>query len=383
MILLAYALLPAAIAAEPPTVTAVPGKGVTVTAADDRFSMSLRARFQLRQSLDVPAPDDDGARDVTMLTQLKTARFFITGHVLSPDIRYVTQWAVAPADFREGAISPVYDAYLDFTQSRDLSVRVGQAFVPFDRARTIREFALQLPERPKPVSELTLDRDVGAYLYSDHLLGDRSPVAYRVGLFGGSGIGQTNGHPPGGLAVARLELRPFGDVDDDSEGDLERREAPGLAVGVAGAANLGTTRQKSTTGTTYTDGTATYLHGAVDLVFKWQGVYLLAEGVVRDATEDAVVANDGTEQPTRSGWGWFVQPAVMVSPRVEVAARYGELRPFAGTDPAFKPVNELGAGTNLYLNGHRFKVQLGWTALYEEKPETAQHLVNLQVDSMF
>jgi hypothetical protein len=333
--------------------------------------------------LDVATPDEDGARDVTMLTQLKTARFFVTGHVLSPDIRYVTQWAVAPADFRDGAISPVYDAYLDFTRSRDLSVRVGQAFVPFDRARTIREFALQLPERPKPVSELTLDRDVGAYLYSDHFLGDRSPVAYRVGLFGGSGIGQTTAHPPGGLAVARLEVRPVGDLDDDSEGDLERRESPGLALGVAGAANLGTTRQKSTTGTTYADGTATYLHGAADLVFKWRGVYLLAEGVVRDATDDAVVATDGTEQPTRSGWGWFVQPAVMLTPRVEVAARYSGLHPFEGTDPAFEPVNELGAGTNLYLNSHRFKFQLGWTALYEETPATAQHLVNLQVDTMF
>jgi hypothetical protein len=172
-------------------------------------------------------------------------------------------------------------------------------------------------------------------------------------------------------------------VDDDSEGDLERRDAPGLALGVGGAANLGTTRQKSTTGSTYADGTATYLHGAADLVFKWRGVYVLAEGVVRAATEDAVVAEDGTEQPTRSGWGWFVQPAVMVAPRGEVAARYSELHPFEGTDPAFEPVNELGAGTNLYLNGHRFKVQLGWTALYEATPATAQHLVNLQVDTMF
>ncbi len=240
-----------------------------------------------------------------------------------------------------------------------------------------------MPERPRPVAELTLDRDVGVYAYSDHLLGDRSPVAYRVGVFGGKGTGQTQPHAPGGLVVARVELRPLGDVDDDSEGDLDRRPTPGLAIGIAGAANVGTNRQRSTTGATYPDGVATYLHGAADLVFKWRGVSMIAEAVARDATADVVTAGDGRVSRTRSGWGWFAQPACMVTPRVEAAARYSELHAFDGTDPSLAPAREIGAGANLYLNGHRFKAQLGWTALCEGDATRAHHTMNLQLDTSF
>ena len=183
-------------AAEPPTpatVTAAPGRGLTVTSGDGRFSIGLRARFQLRQTLDVA----DG--DVALATQLATARIWVAGHLLSPDVRYLVQLAVAQRDFRDGATSPVFDAYFDLTHNPNLSFRVGQIFVPFDRLRTIRELALQFSDRPRAVSELTLDRDIGVYAYSDHLGGDDSPVAYRIGLFGGSGIHQLAAHPPGGL----------------------------------------------------------------------------------------------------------------------------------------------------------------------------------------
>lgn len=372
-----------ALAADAPTVTAAPGKGLTVTAADDRFSLNVRARFLLRQSVELAAPDDDGEREIGLSTQLKTARLTLSGHVLSPDVKYLTQWAVAPGDFRDGAISPVYDAYFDFTHLRDASVRVGQAFVPFDRARTIREFALQLPERPRPVSELSLDRDIGAYLYSDRFLGDKSPVAYRLGVFGGAGTNQTAAHPPGALLVARVELRPLGPIDDETEGDLERREKPGLALGVAAATNLASPRQRSTTGATFAAGTTRYDHGAADLVFKWRGASLLAEAIVRDASEDVLVAEDGTEERTRSGWGWLVQPAYMLTDHVELAARYSELHPFEGTDPTLVETHEVGAGTNVYLNGHRLKVQLGWFGLYEEDFADATHAAHLQLDATF
>ena len=53
----------------------------------------------------------------------------------------------------------IYDAFLDWKAHRDISVKAGQFFVPFDRLRTVREFALQMGDRPRPVAELTLDRD--------------------------------------------------------------------------------------------------------------------------------------------------------------------------------------------------------------------------------
>jgi phosphate-selective porin OprO and OprP len=391
-----FHLLLAAVAAadDPPTVTAAPGKGITVTSADERFSMNLRARVQLRQSEFVSAPDADGARDFTMQTQVYTARLWWGGHVLNKDTKYLLQLAVSPRDFRDGATSPIFDAYFDLTYNPNLSVRVGQIFVPFDRLRTIREFSLQMIDRPRVVSELTLDRDIGVYAYSDHLGGADSPFAYRLGVFGGSGIHQLTAHPPGGMVVGRFEYRPLGPVDDDSEGDLERRDTPGLAIGVAGAYNHASTRARSTTSTTFTGGTANYAHFAADAVFKYAGFAWENEFVTRIATEDEIqsVADDGTPvtEYTRSGWGFVSQPSMMVSDRVEVAARYGRLAALDGTDPAYisdveARANELGLGVNVYLNAHRFKIQNGVAAFFGDAASPADAELNVQsaLDVMF
>lgn len=377
----------------PVDVTGAPGRGLAVTSTDGRFSMSLRGRFQLRQSVFAAAPDEEGERALTQATQLYTTRLWIGGHVLDEDTKYLMQLAVGPRDFRDGALSPIYDAYLDLTHDPNLSLRVGQLFVPFDRLRTIREFALQLPDRPRVVSELTLDRDIGVYAYSDHLGGERSPVAYRVGVFGGSGIHQLANKPLGGLFVGRLELRPLGPVDDDSEGDLTRREEPGLALAVAAAYNLGSTRARSTTSAVYTGGTADYLHLAADAVFKWRGFAFETELVSRDAAEDRIrsVADDGAPvvEYTRSGWGFVAQPSLMLTDRFELVGRYGRLGAAEGTDPAYVDdvalrENEVGGGVNAYLNGHRFKIQAGGGALFgDEAPGRAELAGHLLVDAMF
>lgn len=380
--------------AAPPTVTAAPGKGITVTSADGRFAMNLRGRVQLRQAAFVAAPDDDGARETTMQTSIATARLWWGGHVLSEDTKYLVQLAVGPRDFRDGATSPIFDAYLDLTQNPNLSLRIGQLFVPFDRLRTIREFSLQMADRPRVVSELTLDRDIGVYAYSDHLGGEDSIVAYRVGVFGGSGIHQLTAHPPGGMAVARLELRPLGPIDDDSEGDLERKKEARLALGIAGAYNRGSTRARSTTSTTYVGGTADYLHLAADLVFKARGFAWENEFVLRDAAADEIRGEDEDGNPTleytRSGWGFVSQPSLMVSDHVELSARYGRLAASPGTDPTYLEdvaarENEVGLGASQYLNGHRFKVQEGVSGFFgdESSPADAELTVNALVDVMF
>jgi phosphate-selective porin OprO and OprP len=386
-----HVLLAAAALAE---VSAAPGRGITITSADDRFSLNLRGRIQLRESVLSTAPDEDGERTVSLQTQIFTTRLWWGGHLLNPNVKYLLQLAVSPKDFRDGAISPIYDAFFDLTHHRDVSVRVGQLFVPFDRMRTIREFSLQLVDRPRVVSELSLDRDIGVYAYSDHLGSDDSPLAYRLGVFGGSGTNQVTAHPPGGLFVGRLEYRPLGTIDDDSEGDLDRREQPGLALGLAAAYNHASTRARSTTSTVFTGGTANYLHLAADAVFKARGFAWTNEVVARIASRDTIesVDDDGTPvtEYTRSGWGLVSQPSLMVSDRVEVAARYGRLAADEGTDPAYiadveARGNELALGVNVYLNGHRFKVQNGVGAFFGDAMSPADAEFNMQsvLDVMF
>jgi hypothetical protein len=377
---------------EPPpfTVTGAQGSGVTLTVGDS-FSLNIRSRIQLRYQLAIPNQDDMGDRELDQIFNIGTARLWLSGHIRVPELTYMIQLAVAGRDFRDGAISPIFDAYLDWKLHRDFSLRAGQFFVPFDRLRTVRESGLQMADRPRPVLELTLDRDVGMMLYSDHFMGDESPVAWRLGLFGGGGTNLSLGREPGALIVARVELRPLGDIDDDKEGDLERRASPGLALGAAFAANINTNRSRSTTGTTFTGGTTDYLQTALDLVFKWRGFALQAEYIYRGATNDQILSVDDDGNPvveyTRSGHGWILQGSYVFDPPFELVARVSRMYALSGTAPAYiSEVDtrglEMAMGANYYFNDHKLKLQADWIARMPPGAEfdRADHVVHLQLD---
>jgi hypothetical protein len=384
--------VPALAAPTPATVQVGEGKGLTATSADGRFSSTVRTRFVPRFDFISPAAPDGGRAPALSRANIATARLWVQGHAFDPTFTYVVQLAYAGRDYRDGTISPLFDAYVDWKPTRDLNLRVGQFFVPFDRLRTVREFALQTTDRPRPVNELTLDRDVGVVLYSEHLFGDASPVAYRVGLWGGKGINALNAPPAGLLGTARLELRPLGEIDDDSEGDLERRAAPALALGAGAAYNLNTTRQKSTTGAAWTANTADYLHLAADLTFKWRGFALQGEGLYREAAADELRGEAADGAPVvewaRSGRGAVVQASYLTAANVEVVARGSRLWANPDTDPRWvaeieAEPHELLAGLNWYKNGHRFKAQTHWIAVFGDSVAEGRHTVVGQLDMMF
>lgn len=360
------------------------GRGLTV-ARGESLSMNVRARVQLR---DVVTLNDTA---VANELALRTLRLYVNGKVLSPHLGYLVQLALAPNDFESGNPSPVFDAYLDWTAWRDVNVRVGQFFVPFDRARTIREFALQLVDRQQVVQELTLDRDVGLQVSSQDLFGWGGRLSYALGFF--SGQGRNRAAPearPGFLYTARVAVRPFGLFDDDVEGDLERTDHPHLALGAAFAFNQDTLRQKSTTGATLTLGGYDYLHLAGDVVFKFRGFSLLAEVVYRQAqlpSREGVVKGEAVREYSRSGWGYLVQAGFLVTRHVEVAARWDQLR-FLGGDPAFAALvrdqgRELGAGLNVYFNGHLAKVQADWAMRFGEGTAAPTHFARVAIDVSF
>lgn len=266
--------------------------------------------------------------------------------------------------------------------------------MPFDRLRTVRELALQMADRPRPVGELTLDRDVGVVVYSDNFLGDKSPVAYRLGVFGGGGTNLSTGREPGALFLARAELRPLGPIDDDSEGDLARRKRPALALGAGFAANVNTNRLRSTTGATFAGGTTDYLHAAADAVLKWYGLAVQAEYLWKHASADTIVSTnaDGGEvtEYTRSGHGWVLQASYTFDPPFEVVGRLSRMHAGTGTDPKLVSEvesrgQEVGAGMNYYFNNHQLKLQADWIGgmPYSFDVGKAEHAVQVQLDATF
>jgi hypothetical protein len=372
-------------------ITGGPGKGISISLGDP-FSLNIRSRIQLRYQL--TAPNDAEAAELQQLVNIGTARLWLSGHALTPKFEYMIQLAIAGRDFRDGATSPIYDAYVDYAAHRDINIRAGQYFVAFDRLRTVREWALQLADRPRPVGELTLDRDVGVTVYSDNFLHDKSPVAYRIGAFGGGGTNLSQAKRPGGLFVGRLELRPLGAIDDDVEGDQDRRRKPALALGGAFAANLNSNRLRSTTGATFVGGTTHHFHGAADLVFKWRGFALQGEYLRKWASVRTIESVDDADDPlveyTRSAQGWVTQASYLFPVPVELVGRLSGLYALGTTDPGL--VSELDArgqeiagGINYYVNGHRMKIQADWIALmpHDFAFASADHIVHLQLDVTF
>jgi len=369
----------------PATVTAAPGRGIVVKTADERFSLGVRARAQFRNTF-----THSGDTDTNEL-QIRTLRLIVNGNVLAPELRYNIQLAFGGGDFERDSSSPIFDAFVEYTKVRDLNIRVGQFFVPFDRARTIREFALQFVDRQQVVRELTLDRDVGLMLSSSNLFGLGERLAYNLFLGEGEGRNRFGPQPLGPLLVARLTLRPFGAFDDDQEADLSREKRPRLAIGIAGARNLATNRQNSTYGTTFTVGTVDYTNAAVDVVFKYGGFSLLAEGLWRRANVDSLQGTTAAGAPvqewTRSGYGYFVQAGMLVLPNVEIVGRWDRLYTRGGTDPQFIQLAEtqgrqVAAGVNFYANGHAFKVQSDYVHVFG-RSGTPRNFVRLQLDASF
>jgi hypothetical protein len=377
-----------------PKITGAPGKGLTVT-IDDVFSLNVRSRIQIRYQLR-DLPEERGRpRRTEQLVNIGTARLWFSGHILTPKLTYLTQLALAGPDFRDGATSPIFDAYLDYKAHRDFNIQAGQYFVPFDRLRTVREWALQMADRPRPVAEFTLDRDAGVTFYSDHFLGDASPLAWRVGAFGGAGTNQITAKESGALVVGRLELRPLGPIDDDVEGDLERRKVPGLALGTAFAQVWNTNRLRSTTGSTFTGGTTDHTHFAADAVFKYAGFAMQAEYLLKIASIErfagvTAAGGPGPTEFTRSGRGWVVQASYTFDPPFEVVGRLARLDALRRTDPRFVTEvdtrgQEVGTGLNYYINGHKLKLQADWIARMPPTFifEDADHVMHLQVDATF
>jgi len=370
----------------PLLVSGEPGRGVTVTTADQRLSTTVRGRMQARTT----AQEVRG--DTQQLTQIKTVRLYVQGHVLWPDLKYAIQLAFGAGDFEAGSASPIFDAFIEHTYLRDLNVKVGQYFVPFDRARTVREFGLQLVDRPVLIPELTLDRDVGITLSSSDLFGLGGTLYYALSLFGGDGRNRTDASDPGLLYVARVAVTPFGTFDDNSEGDLERRHQPRLMIGIASAYNHQTDRQRSTTGDRFVFGRFNYLHGAMDLVFKYAGFSFMSEAVARKATSDARSGVDSSgmmlTERSQSGWGYLLQSGMMLTDQIEIAGRWGHMSAFANTDAALKTLvaergHEATFGSNYYLNGHYFKFQLDFGLRWGRWSDAKEYVARLQLDASF
>lgn len=355
--------------AGPATVTAAFGKGATIADPDGDTELNIRGRVQVQGAVETNAPDKSGDRaapDTTVL--VRRIRLLFQGHVLKKTVRYYIQLGLSARDQETDLLVPMRDAYLEWLEVRDLSVRVGQMKVPFTRERRVSSSALELVDRSNVNAELSLDRDAGITLFSNDLFGSGRRLRYNAGVFGGDGRNRTADRA-GLLWVARVEALPLGDFDDYTGADLEHSEKPKLSFGLATAYNQSTVRARSTLSETFTTGTVDYKHATADLHAKWLGFSLHGEAVYRKADTLVVGTNVGSDgkpvvERSRPAVGYMLQLGIPLAQHWDIALRYGEVRPLDG-ETVYRD-REIGGGVGWFPRGHNLKIQLDYFRLVRD-----------------
>lgn len=360
------------------------GSGLTVRTADDRFSLSLRVRAQTRVTW--RSEEDDSTRDDELVGfELRRLRLLLTGNFLGPQWRYYVQFGFSNQDTEADLRLPVRDAWIQWTGLRDLSLRLGQGKVPFNRQRVTSSSALAMVDRAVAGSELNLDRDVGLTLFSDDLFGLGRRLGYRLGVFGGDGRNRlaTN---TGLLYVARVQVSPFGGFDDGPETDLTRDPHLRINLGVAAGYNAESVRTRSTTGDTYRLAGFDQRHAEADLMVKWRGFSLLAECLWRRAVTPARQGVDASgaqvTEHARDGWGYFAQVGYAFTSYLDAQVRWGELFPLGDGSPVARS-RELGGSIGWYPFGHDLKLQADYFRLSGEDLAVGRHQVRVQAQLFF
>lgn len=356
------------------------GEGVSVQKGD--FRLSLRGRMQVQGFALLPTEGSRAVRANGIM--VRRARLVLKGE-LPYELSFTLQLAFSNLDMEPDAPNVLRDFYAEWRRFRDVSVRLGQGKVPYGVQRVVSSSALQFVDRAVAVGEFNLDRDVGLTLFSDDLFGLGGRLQYALGVFGGDGRNRI-GTNQGLLYVARVRLSPFGKFDEKWEGDPDRASRVRLGIGGGVAWNVMTNRPRSTLGTPYQAATFDYFHAGADLVFKWRGLSLTSEFFYRQAnqlSETNTIKGVDVVEYSRPGLGWFVQGGYYVLNWLELGARYGDSRPAAGADPAFRRTREIAGVLNFMVLKHDLKLQLDYSWLDDGNFGDGRHQVRAQAQVYF
>ena len=169
---------------EPGGIAFKPGKGLEINSADGDFQLRIRVRVQFLYTLvrgNVGPREADEPEELRNEFQIRRARFIFQGTAFGKDNHYKLEIDPTRPD------SVVLDYYLDFTQNKNVEVRVGQYKLSSNRERVISSGDLQMVDRSQVNSEFSLDRDIGVDIRSRDFLG-KNKMRYVLGISAGNGI---------------------------------------------------------------------------------------------------------------------------------------------------------------------------------------------------
>ena len=205
------------------------GKGFTFATADDRFSLSVGGRLQLRYTLtdiDSQYVNPNRGTEDSQSFDIPRARLWWEGHAFTPRLKYKVQ-----IDVTGGGGDILRDAELEYEIIDDkwLSVIGGQMKTTYCRQEMTSSGRLEFVDRSLACSNFRFERARGIQLRGTPM---NSLIEYYAGAYNTTGRNGPSNPDTNFLYVTRLAVNPFGPIPY-SEGDFEMTPSPLVAIGVS------------------------------------------------------------------------------------------------------------------------------------------------------
>lgn len=349
------------------------GEGLQYTAKDSTFGIKASLRFQSLFMANWNVHNDN-LNDIGNLESnflIRRARLKFDGFAYSPKLSYKVELGLSNRDLdHEGAKyygeggNLILDAYLKWNFYKGFSLKVGQFKLPGNRERLVSSEDMQFVDRSILNSRFTLDRDIGASLHYDKVLGKQFGLHLSAAFSQGEGRNITSGNIGDHQTTFKIELMPFGKFTKKGAyvgGDVYREQKPKLAVAVAFDRNAGAGRARGNKGAFFPGGIVLQdlYTGFADFMFKYKGFSMMGEYVIRQTSSNSpmLVDQNGGFTPFQyfTGTAVNLQAGYVFKNNFELAARYSHLGPesFSMADIS----NHYTLGASKYIKGHSLKVQ--------------------------
>lgn len=349
------------------------GEGLRFTAKDSTFGIKASARFQTLFTGNWNINNDE-LSDIGNLSSnflIRRARLKFKGFAYSPKLTYKVELALSNRDINHNGSkyygqggNIVLDAYMKWNFYRGFSIKTGQFKLAGNRERIVSSADMQFVDRSLLNSYFTLDRDIGASLHYDKVLGKQFGVHLTAALTQGEGRNVISGNIGGYQTTFKAEIMPFGKFKSKGAyvgADVYREQKPKLAFAVAFDRNNGVARTKGNKGDFFPANAELndLLTGFVDFMFKYKGFSAMGEYVLRQTNTSNRSVTDGNGNflgAYTTGSALNLQAGYILKSNYELAVRYTTYSRFS--DITISPLlKNYTIGASKYFVKHSLKVQ--------------------------
>lgn len=349
------------------------GEGLRYTSKDSTFGIKASFRFQTLFAGNWQIQNDD-LYDIGQFNSnflIRRARLKFDGFAYSPKLTYKVELGLSNRDLDHGGASYygeggnlVLDAYLKWNFYKDFSIKAGQFKVAGNRDRLVSSANMQFVDRSALNSKFTLDRDIGASLHYDKILGNQFGLHLTASLTQGDGRNIISGNRGGYQTTFKAEIMPFGEFTNKGAyvgGDIYREQKPKLAVAVTVDKNGKASRSRGNRGNFLPlDAEFKDLYtGFVDFMFKYKGVSVMGEYALRRTRDN----NRNVQDQLGNNVGLYefgsainLQTGYLFNNNYEIAARYTQTTSLSDIYSA-PHTTYYTLGASKYIKGHNLKVQ--------------------------